>query len=435
MAVSGGADSVALLRLLAELRKEFGIVLSVVHLNHQLRGAESEGDERFVSDLAAQLKLPFHVSRTNAADYAKEKRISLEAAGRQLRYDFFFELVHGGKVNRIATAHTLDDQAETVLLKLVRGAGSRGLAGIYPSLPVPGVSDGAAIVRPLLGIRRLELEEYLKSIGQDWREDSSNRDLRHARNRVRHGILPRLERYLNPSVRTVLAETADIARAEEDYWQREVDGFMASSEEALSVDTLSALPVALARRVIRSQAQAQGLHLEFHHVESIRAVLAGEVKGAELPDGWSVARRGHLLCFEKNKTASPDYAYELPIPGKIELSESGVTLEALLVTGAAAAAYNPEQLLDRSRLDLRLQVRNWRAGDRFWPAHTKAPRKVKELLQDRKIAGREREAWPVIVSGGEVIWVLEFPAPENLRARPGEPAIVIRETRRAPHHD
>jgi tRNA(Ile)-lysidine synthase len=410
-------------------------VLSIAHLNHQLRGAESDGDESFVAELAATLKLPFHVSRANAADYAKEKRISLEAAGRQLRYDFFFELVRSGKVNRVATAHTLDDQAETVLLKLVRGAGTRGLAGIYPSLTIPGAGD-AAIVRPLLQIRRVELEGYLNSIGQAWREDRSNRDLRHARNRVRHGVLPRLERYLNPSVRSVLAETAEIARAEEDYWQRRVDAVIASAKEALSIDTLTALPPALVRRVIRAHAQALGLHLEFHHVESVRSVLAGEVKAAELPGGWCISRHGNLLCLENPATApTRDYAYDLPVPGKIDIDESGITLEALVVTEPSAAGYNPEQLLDRSRLDLRLQVRNWRPGDRFWPAHTKAPRKIKELLQDRKIAGREREAWPVIVSGGEVVWVMGFPTPESMRARPSEQAIVIRETRRAPHDD
>ena len=151
----------------------------------------------------------------------RNQHLSTEAAARQLRYRYFRQLFEEQKLNRIATGHTLDDQAETVLLRVVRGAGTRGLAGIYPQLQVKG--SQFSVVRPLLQTRRKLLEGYLEEIGQDWREDSSNRDLRHARNRVRHGIVPRLERTLNPSVRETLAETADIARSEEEYWQKEVD--------------------------------------------------------------------------------------------------------------------------------------------------------------------------------------------------------------------
>ena len=223
VAVSGGADSVALLRLLLELRKEIGIVLSVVHFNHKLRGAESDEDEQFVAQLAQRHKLELHCESGDVAAYAAEKHLSLETAAREMRYQYFRRLLLEGRLNRIATGHTLDDQAETVLLKMVRGAGSRGLAGIYPRLSVRGSQfSDASIVRPLLGTRRKELEPYLLGLGQSWREDRSNRDLRHMRNRVRHGILPRLERYLNPAVREALAETAEIARAEEEYWETEV---------------------------------------------------------------------------------------------------------------------------------------------------------------------------------------------------------------------
>src|SRR6202142_3544589 len=220
IAVSGGADSVALLRIMIELRPELGIVLSVVHFNHQLRGAEADADEHFVTELAHHHKLELHLGSSNVAAHARSHHLSTEAAARQLRYQYFKQLFEEQKVNRIATGHTLDDQAETVLLRLVRGAGTRGLGGIYPRLSFEG--SEFSIIRPLLSTRRKLLETYLAELGQDWREDSSNRDLRHARNRVRHGIVPRLERTLNPSVREALAETADIARAEEDYWRSEV---------------------------------------------------------------------------------------------------------------------------------------------------------------------------------------------------------------------
>ena len=214
VAVSGGADSVAMLRLLLELRKEIGVVLSVVHFNHKLRGAESDEDEQFVAQLALRHKLEAYCESGDVAAYAKEKHLSLETAAREMRYHYFRRLLLQGRLNRIATGHTLDDQAETVLLKIIRGAGGRGLAGVYPRLSVPSsqFSDSSAsIIRPLLGTRRRDLEPYLLGLGQSWREDRSNRDLRHMRNRVRHGILPRLERYLNPAVREAFAETAEIA--------------------------------------------------------------------------------------------------------------------------------------------------------------------------------------------------------------------------------
>src|SRR6266705_2129331 len=275
VAVSGGADSVALLRLLLELRTELGVVLSVVHFNHKLRGLEADADEQFVADLGSQNKLEFHRESGDVAAYSAAKRLSIETAAREMRYEFFRRLLLEGRMNRVVTAHTLDDQAETVLLRVVRGAGTRGLAGIYPQLSVSSsqfsvggqasVADRqqvcSSIVRPLLGVRRKELEAYLIAEGQRWREDSSNRDLQHARNRVRHGILPRLERNLNPAVREILAETAEIARAEEEYWNAEVGRILEGSGRRLrdtgatvGLRSFAGLPLALQRRLARAAA-------------------------------------------------------------------------------------------------------------------------------------------------------------------------------------
>src|SRR6266576_2509728 len=271
VAVSGGADSVALLRLIMELRTELGVVLSVVHFNHKLRGLEADADEQFVAERATQNKPEFHRESGDVTAYSAAKRLSLETAGRKMRYGFFNQLLAEGRGNRVATAHTLDDQAETVLLRVVRGAGTRGIAGIYPQLSVsssqfsvdrPSSVAGrqqvcGSIVRPLLGVRRKELEAYLIAEGQRWREDSSNRDLRHARNRVRHGILPRLERNLNPAVREILAETAEIARAEEEYWSAEVGRILQASAghrprdpgATVGLENFVGLPLALQRRL------------------------------------------------------------------------------------------------------------------------------------------------------------------------------------------
>jgi tRNA(Ile)-lysidine synthase len=459
VAVSGGADSVALLRLLLELRKKVGFVLSVVHFNHKLRGTESDEDQRFVAELAQRHKLELRCESGEVAAYAAEKHLSLETAAREMRYRYFRQLLLEGRLNRIATGHTLDDQAETVLLKMVRGAGGRGLAGIYPQLPVSSSqlsavstqhrqNPQASIVRPLLGIRRRDLEAYLLALGQSWREDKSNRDLRHMRNRVRHGILPRLERYLNPAVREAFAETAEIARAEEEHWEKEVAQVLPQVWKAaerrsdrrrgagatggvLDLSVLVDLPLALQRRVVRASSESLGLQLDFQHVEEILALGSKRCGSAVLPHEWIVSRKKNELCFESSEETSKEskYEYRLSVPGSIEVRETESRFEAVLVSGNAFEGYNPEDLLDRGLLAAELKIRNWHPGDRFWPPHTKVAKKIKELLQERHVTGSERRLWPVIVSGGDIVWVRGFPAPAQFR--PGgvhDRAILLRET-------
>ena len=443
VAVSGGADSVALLRLLLELRKEVGLVLSVVHFNHKLRGSESDQDERFVAELAQRHKLELRCQSGDVAAHAAEKHLSLETAAREMRYQYFRQLLLESRLNRIATGHTLDDQAETVLLKIVRGAGGRGLAGIYPQLSVTSSQQAPSpetfIIRPLLRTKRRDLEAYLRALGQDWREDKSNRDLRHMRNRVRHGILPRLERYLNPAVREAFAETAEIARSEEEYWEKEVARVLLRVWDAknaggvLSLSVLADLPLALQRRLVRAASESLGMRLDFHHVEEVLALGSahvGPAKSTTLPDGWVVLRNRDELRFElqSDTPRKVDYEYRLPVPGSVEVLETESRFEVVLVSGNAAEGYNPEDLLDRALLASDLRVRNWRAGDRFWPAHTKCTKKIKELLQERRVAGLERNLWPVVVSGSDVVWVRGFPASRQLRPRSQE-AVLIREVR------
>ena len=315
VAVSGGADSVALLRLMLELKQEIGFVLSVVHFNHNLRGAESDADEQFVEQLARRHHLDLYCDRGNVAEHAQVQHLSTEAAARQLRYEYFRRVMVAERLNCIATGHTLDDQAETVLLRVVRGAGTRGLAGIYPKLIFSQSSvdhPGFSIIRPLLRTARTELEAYLREIGQDWREDSSNRDLRYARNRVRHGIVPRLQRTLNPKVREALAETAEIARSEEEYWQAEVERVLPGAWDLRTgtLARLAELPLALRRRVVRAAAESLGLRLEFRQVEEILGLGAGSL--ATLTEGWVVSRGKNRhnniedgLRFERRDEAEP----------------------------------------------------------------------------------------------------------------------------------
>src|SRR5665213_1142737 len=219
--VSGGADSVALLRALADRSSELGLVLHVAHLHHGLRGYAADADLAFVRDLASTLNLPFHEARVDtaveAAARSGKSAESIEEAARRLRYAWFRQLMASGEVDAVATAHTLDDQAETALAKFLRGAWTEGLSAIHPVLHF---SEGS-ILRPLLAVRRAEIETYLHALSQPWREDASNLDPAFTRNRIRHELLPVLEGW-NPRLREHLANMAELARDEEAWWDAEV---------------------------------------------------------------------------------------------------------------------------------------------------------------------------------------------------------------------
>jgi len=435
VAVSGGADSVALLRILLDLEPELGIVLSVVHLNHKLRGSESDADEAFVRELTLSHGLEFHGESADVKARAAKQKLSLETAARQLRYDFFLKLVESRTLDKAATAHSLDDQAETVLLKLARGAGTRGLGGIYPKLSLKHPSrhpqpPSYAIVRPLLGLRRAELEAYLRDLGQSWREDSSNNDLRHTRNRIRHEILPKLEKQVNPAVREALADSAEIARAEEEFWAGQIETLLARvwkkgrAAGELDREAMIDMSLALKRRLVRGAGESLGLSLAFRHVEEVLA-LDTEGARASLPRNWCASWHKGKISFGTGSEPSGPYAYLLAVPGRVEVLQAGIEIEALVVA-ACEGGYNPNQLLAPSCARRGLTIRSWRAGDRFWPAHTSQPKKIKELLEDRHITGPEKRLWPVVASGDEVVWLRGFGVRRDVQTK--EPrGILIRD--------
>jgi tRNA(Ile)-lysidine synthase len=230
-------------------------------------------------------------------------------------------------------------------------------------------------------------------------------------------------------VKEALAETAEIARAEEEYWKSEVQRALPAmwNESERRLAATKGMPLALARRVVRGAAESLGVRLEFRQVEEILGLAKSA--SAMLP-GWVVSRSQNGWQFEPERNAAPvsDYEYALPVPGMVQVPEAGSRFEVTVVPGEGVTGYNPDHVFDPALLQQELTVRNWRAGDRFWPAHTKSPKKVKELLQERKLAERERKLWPVVVSGEEIVWVRGFPGPARLRHRDGaERALVIQE--------
>lgn len=431
VAVSGGVDSVALLRAMLELGVELGAVIAVVHLHHGIRGAEADADAAFVAGLARQFELELHSRNADVPEEAAKHRLGLEAAGRKLRYRYFAELMDSGLLDTVATAHTADDQAETVLLRAIRGAGSRGLAGIHPSLRC---GEKGRIIRPLLSISRCEIEDYLHNLGQAWREDTSNRDRRFLRNRVRHELLPTLERDYNPSIRRVLTETAEIAREEEEFWQSEVeraaaDALIKQDRLEMHIARISGHSIALQRRIIRHAARQLGVTLDFHHVENIRLLYARGCAKTQLPNSWLAERCTGKIVIRQgtSQIAYSDYEYDLPIPGEVSLPEAHIRVRATLIeVNCARESYNPVALLDPEQLPSKLLVRNWRAGDRFQPLHRRSPEKLKRLLQEKKIVQPEKLVWPVAAYEGGIVWVRGFPvAAEKAFKRAQGRAILI----------
>jgi tRNA(Ile)-lysidine synthase len=448
VAVSGGADSVALLRVLLEMQKSLGVVLSVAHFHHGIRGAEADADQNFVKDLAAHFNLELLTGAGDAPNFAREHKASLETAARELRHRWFALLVGNRNVDKIATAHTLDDQAETVLMRMIRGTGARGLAGIFP------VQEEKQLIRPLLGVSRREVESYLHTIDQVWREDSSNRDPSHTRNRIRHELIPLLERDFNPSIRQTLAGLAEVARGEAEYWSHEVFSLLprlvrpgkpsrsgrttsgeASDVLALNLAVFKTLPLALKRQALHELAGKFGASLELKHIQQLTE-MTGEDQGAgrlALPNGLMAVRTFRELQFSLIAEASAvDYSYLLPVPGEIAIPELGAIVRAQVMPAGARRTQtcNHDSLLDRARLASQLTVRNWREGDRFFPAHTRAPKKLKELLQPDRLGQRltlaQRKSWPIVESAGRIVWVRGFAVPEEFASKTGD-AVLIEE--------
>jgi tRNA(Ile)-lysidine synthase len=406
VAVSGGADSVALLRRLIEERPNLGIALSVVHIHHGIREAADE-EAVFVETLAATHGLPFYLHRTDAPAAAAAHHETLEEAARNLRYAFFRELMAKGDADAVVTAHTLDDQAETVLHKLMRGAWTEGLSGIHPVLAL----EPGSVLRPFLDNTHDAVEAWLRDLHQPWREDASNHDLAHTRNRIRWELLPLL-RTFNPRIAGQLARLASLSADEEAYWQKEVDRLLPSlllpgrptrgggrsssthpEEETVAIEhaRLRDLHPAVARRILRAAARRLGARLSFEHTEQLVAMAGPDSPRAmkfELPGGVTVERSLREIRLTRGSTFPPPGAeHAFVMPGEIRAPEYGVCLRAESADTAPAT------------------LRPWKPGDRVTLRHSRGPKKVAEVLDRLHVVGTARKNWPVVESGGKIVWM------------------------------
>jgi tRNA(Ile)-lysidine synthase len=439
VAVSGGADSVLLFDFMKLLARARGLVLRAVHFNHRLRGAESDGDEALVRELARQSEVEYLGSSADVARTARETHSNLEATARRFRYQFFFGLVRQGKLDKLATAHTADDQAETVLLRLLRGAGTRGLGGIYPVL------DGV-IVRPFLSLTRAEVRAEVKARNLPFRVDSSNLDTRLVRNKVRSELLPQLARDFNPRMVRLLAALAERARDDEAYLEQQARErarpWRASvgKDEKIPINPLLDFHPALQRRILRQMVMAVrgGLRgITHEHIEALRRLGFAAESGRQLMLPGALARKEFdWLVVTPAAPGEPRrlsqgtraYSYPVELPGVVYVPELGVSFRFKIVdTEKLGKSYNKLGLacLDRTRLGTRLVLRNWCAGDRFRLGDAHKLLKVKEIFRRTKIPSAERRLWPVLESSGGIAWVRGFPPAPFAAADSGSAEVVV----------
>ena len=442
VAVSGGADSVALVWLMAELA-EAGrgpAMGGLIHVNHQLRGAESDADETFCRHLADELKLPIVVTGVDIAARARDAHVSIEVAAREARYEFFQVARASLDATVIATGHTIDDQAETVLLRILRGAGTRGLSGIRPRRD--------RIIRPLLGCRRGELRSFLEARGKPWREDASNEDVTIARNRIRHELLPVVSSIAPGGVRS-LARLASLAQDDESaLMQAAIEKrpaiVLSSESTGLELDAvaLSLMPAALARRLIRVFAAelAPNRHLAARHLEAVRALAASDkpVGHLDLP-GFAVSKLDRRLNLAPVTPQPPDAAQgewplrQLNVPGRVFVPEAGVIVEARADESRPQSgktwktARQTSAVIQAADVTLPLAVRNRRDGDRFRPLGAPGRRKLQDVFVDRKVPRSERDRVPVVVdANGRIVWVAGVAVAHDCRVTgPGSSVLIL----------
>jgi tRNA(Ile)-lysidine synthase len=431
VAVSGGADSVALLDILSSLG---GLRLVVAHLNHLLRGNDSDCDAAFVEGLAAHYGLPLESRSIDVSRFSNEKRLSLEEGGREARYAWFDEVAAKYGARAVALGHHADDQAETVLMRLLRGAGTSGLSGISP------LSAGRYI-RPLLCARRVEIEEYLKNRNLSFRTDGSNTDTRFLRNRVRHELLPFLETF-NPSIRDRLVGTAEILSADEalleDITEKAFERLASATGTRIAVDLhalrteLPGLRLRIYRGAVRT-AKGDLAHISLKHLRQIDE-LAFSLKANSsitLPGNMTVAKHYQALHFAPASELAAGEALELVIeaPGTYPLPGG----ELLSVTRTEAPLNWKNQDPGKAYFDLDAVpfpwvVRTFRDGDRFTPLGMTGSKKVKDFFIDMKIPLSIRRKVPLVASNGTIIWIAGFRLAEQARVRVGTRNVVLAET-------
>ncbi len=457
VAVSGGADSVCLLHILVKLGEELGIRLHIAHLNHQLRGAESEADAHYVTDLAHRLDIPATIEQRDVKAYQAQQHISLEEAAREVRYTFLSQVAKSIGTNRAAVGHTADDHIETILMHLIRGTGTRGLRGLQPSSRWQSSGSGLTIIRPLLPVSRQETADYCHNHQLMPRIDASNLSLSPLRNRIRHQLMPLLESY-NPRVAEALLRTARIAGDDLAFFNKEIDRLWGKIVQkqgntiTLDKEGFLELPSALKRYLLRRAIEdllGNLKDIETRHIEEIMNALTKPAgKRLSLPGGLIFSIEYHRYLMGSEPAAlSPfpilDAEFPLKLPGETVLP--GWRVEATIISpslakGKSEGALAPSETItplplikgkgikgiglrnnlftayfDPDKTGDKLLVRPRQPGDRFQPLGMSQPKKLGEFMIDSKIPSAWRQRIPLVCSPKHILWVVGWRIDERVK--------------------
>jgi len=426
IAVSGGPDSVTLVYVLRTLATDYRLRLAIAHLNHGLRGKDADRDAEFAADIARQLDLPFYMEKKDVRQLQKIAHLSLEEAARKMRYGFFDEISARYGYNKIAVGHHGNDNAELVLMNLLRGSGPLGLSGIAP------VRDGK-IVRPLIHLKRSEIDDYIAERKLAFVTDTSNSDLSFRRNRIRHHLIPELEKAYNPAIIETLNRLATIMRAEdlwfEDILSKDFNNCIAVKgldTVSIVLDRFEGLAAAVRRRILRRAIRSVKKDLRRITLAQIDAVLTLVDKSPkmgclDLPDGIRVVLKAAELTISNRPiddtpgadgsdgSAGIDYRYTITPPGALSIQEAGATIKLAEIGTHDIPDFNTVgknlAFFDMDRLRFPLVVRNARPGDRFSPLGLNGTQKVKKYFIDNKIPRPRRRLCPLLLSAGKIVWI------------------------------
>jgi tRNA(Ile)-lysidine synthase len=424
--VSGGPDSMALLHLLILLAPKWQLNLGIAHLNHSLRGSESDSDADFVADMASQLGIPFHMETADILGFRSSQRLSLEDAARRVRYDFFHRISCQFGYNKIAIGHHKEDNAELMLMFLFRGSGMKGFSGISP------VREDN-IVRPLINVNKNELLSFLNGNGIPYRLDRTNEDTTLSRNWIRHEMIPYLQNNYNPAIVESLNRYADIIRSENDWMDEIIQSLYPKSviqmdehQIILSVPALMTLHRAARRRIIRSAIErihGNLLRITFSHIEAIDALADGKRQPAHLalPDGIRIQLSKNQLIFHQSEDTfrgirnvredNQPFSYIIrhPVgPTCIDIPEIGRSIIFSQISIDTCDMNQPSSdmaLMDLDTLSFPLILRNAHPSDRFKPLGMNGTQKIKKFFIDHKIDSKSRQQSPLLLSRDKIVWI------------------------------
>lgn len=425
VALSGGPDSVALLFVLLEFKREFNLSLLAAHVNHKLRGKESDQDQAFVRKLCSELKVKLYSRSFQVKKEAKKSKLSVEECARKIRYDYLNKLADKLKAQKIALGHNFNDQAETVLIRLIRGSGSLGLSGIPP------VKD--RIIRPLIEVKRVEIETFLKSNNVVFRIDSSNLRTDYLRNRVRLKLLPILKKEYNPKIEDVLSRTASILRAEEQLLNKEAqkaysETVIEEQKDKILLDSkrFSGCDEWLKRLLIRDcvkKLKGDLRELGFEKVEALVALVEKKKSGKSvdlLADVVADVTKEHLSIHKKKEEK---FKYRLSYPPKRKIRNLRVKIDSEILPksstpGRIRGKNQWVAFLDRDKLKPPLTLRSRKNGDRFRPLGMNGTKSVADFLVDLKIPRCDRDEVMLLTSGDRIAWLVGYRISEEFKVTP-----------------